>query len=183
MYYPQPTGDILDTLNVDSIRTWVRVSFDEFDDAQLAEIVEAAFEVLQKKSNTRLRLETFTVKMPCFSDYWIRLFPFGELVSIKYRDVDNAEQTLTTANYDLVSRSEWENEICYKGTLPTLYDRWDAVTITLTAGYPIYKLPANIKQAIRHLVRHWYDNPDSPKQEFPSLLDWIIGTFTNDVFA
>lgn len=186
MIFPQPiASNYAPALSLETLRAWTRTSVEEFADDELLELGLGALLYVEAKSRVIPQPRQYTAKFSSFCDYDIRLFPFTSIESITYFDANNAEHPLTeSGNYVVESRSQHNNRLVYTATtLPTLYDRWDAVTVTFNAGYTPELLPPNVKQAVRHIVRHWYDNPDSPKHEAPTLADAIIRTFAIDVFA
>ena len=186
MIYPQPIDDTyIPALSTETLRAWTRTTEEEFCDAELLDLGLGALLYVEAKSRVIPQPRLYAAKFCAFFDYKIPLFPFTSVVSITYYDVSNVEQTLDVDSYTVVSYSQHDNRLVYKLTSisPQVYDRWDAVTVTFSAGYNPDSLPANVKQSVRHLVRYWYDNPDSPKKEAPSLVDDIIRTFAIDVFA
>lgn len=187
MIHPQPISESDSTLlSINSLREWTRTTDDEFSDVELLDLGLGALHYVEGKSSVILLPRIYTARFSDFCDYYIPLYPFVSIDTIKYRDADNVEQTLSATDYTVESYSKVNNKLVYTATsLPTVYDRWDAVTVTMKAGYGhnADNLPSNIRQSIRHLVRYWYDNPDSPKKEAPSLVDDIIRTFAIDVFA
>jgi hypothetical protein len=63
--------------------------------------------------------------------------PLLGVTSITYYDADNASQTLSSSNYYVELSTEGFGRIIWKSTatIPVVYDRPDAVTITFTTGY------------------------------------------------
>jgi uncharacterized phiE125 gp8 family phage protein len=183
--FPQPIeSTYAPALSIDTLRAWTRTTAEEFAEDELLELGLGALLYVEAKSRVIPQQRQYTAKFCEFYDYDIPLFPFTSIESIKYFDTNNAEQTLDTADYTVRSYSQHSNRLMYTATtLPTVYDRWGAVTVTFNAGYTADNIPANVKQAVRHTVMHWYNNPDDPKRESPSLADAIIRTFAIDVFA
>lgn len=75
----------------------------------------------------------------------------ASVVSISYFDEDNVAQTFAATEYDLVSFPGGSVVICLKPTAswPSTYDRVDAVTVTVRAGYGAASaVPASIRQAM-----------------------------------
>lgn len=87
-------------------------------------------------------------------------------IVIKYFDSDNAEQTLAASNYDLLYRNG-EPEIFFdpEVSLPSVYNRNDAIKITYSAGYTTATVPEPfdiyVKLAVTYLYEHRSDSVDS----------------------
>lgn len=135
----------------------------------------AARELFEVQSDCKLLPQTWLFTIDRFPGYsypkqpWsgtlyspiaVPLHPFISVTSIKYDDVNDQEQTLSTDNYYVVTRHK--QGVIY--TVPTA--AWPAtslregsVRITVTAGFAnIAAVPALAKQAIRMLVSHWNQN-------------------------
>lgn len=81
-------------------------------------------------------------------------------LTLKYQDANDAEQTVAASNYyeDLASVPA---RVILKSTfsIPTVFDRYDAVKIRANAGYTdASAVPEDLKAAIRLLVAHFYEN-------------------------
>lgn len=77
---------------------------------------------------------------------------------IKYYDSDNAEQTLSASSY----KSRIINDravIEFIGSMPNIYDRYDAVKFEYDAGYTV--VPAGIKTAIMIQAAGFFENRQS----------------------
>lgn len=106
---------------------------------------------------------TWTLKM----EEWQRVLsikknPIKSITSITYRDSSNAEQTLSSSTYkvydDVPGRIEFES-------MPSLYDRVDAITINFTTEYteaiPTVKMGIKSLIALQFLQREDF-KPDGP---------------------
>jgi len=87
--------------------------------------------------------------------------PVSAVASIKYYDVDDAQQTLAAAYYD----TDFQNEPARivqdpDYTWPDTYGKINAVEVNFTAGYGVLAsdVPEQIKLAIKMLAAHWYEN-------------------------
>jgi hypothetical protein len=69
-------------------------------------------------------------------------------IVVKYFDVNNAEQTLATTEYFVRNNGDDYVEIIFDGTMPTLYDRYEPISILYTSGYAPGYLPEGIKVGI-----------------------------------
>lgn len=171
-------------LSIEELREWTRTVEEEISDSMLLNQGLAALLYVEAKSRVVPQERLYTLSLSSFCDFVIDRYPFVGIESVEYYDQNNALQTLGDNNYTVISYSKVDKVLEYVSTtLPTLYGRKDAVKITFRAGYSPDKLPANMAEAIRHLVMHWYNNQDNPKHEAPTMADDIIRTFALDVFA
>ncbi len=124
----------------------------------------------------------------CFIDTKLQMnldrFPTGEfflrrprlisVTSIKYLDTSGTQQTLSTANYSVDTKSEPGRLVpAYSLTWPDTRVGTNAIEIIYHAGYgtTAATLPQAIKQAIKVTVANWFMNredqgklPDAAKQ-------------------
>lgn len=91
----------------------------------------------------------------------IPVTPVQSITSIAYFDVDNVAQTLNVSDFYLFGdeNSAWI-EPKPNVDIPAVYSRPDAITITFLAGFgnDCEDVPNSIRQAIRLLAGHWYEN-------------------------
>lgn len=128
-------------------------------DDLINDYIETAISYIEDKTNRVLRTSTWKGFLDSFSEViTINKNPITAVASITYYDGDNVEQTLSTSDYftDFVS----EPSRVYIEDFPTsIYLRPNAITINFTAGYTTASdVKAQAKQAIRQLIRHYYDN-------------------------
>jgi len=90
--------------------------------------------------------------------------PLSSIVSIKYQDGDDVEQTLAEGT-DYEVDTAWEPGTVYPSTgatWPTVFDRPDAIRIRFVAGYAdADSVPDAAKIAIRQLVAHLFRQRES----------------------
>lgn len=81
--------------------------------------------------------------------------------SVVYLDENDAEQTLSASEYRLISDGR-QADIEFTGTMPVISARSDAVRIEFVAGYGDNPgdVPAGIRSALMHMVRHSYDEKE-----------------------
>ncbi len=126
----------------------------------LSQYIAASRQQLETDINFALIQRTMRVKLPEIAS--VR-FPMGPLVavsSITYYDSDNAEQTLSTSLYSIDTATGSLRLI--GDSFPTVYDRWDAVTINYTIGKATTAatVPPLCKSAILLLIGHYFENRD-----------------------
>lgn len=93
-----------------------------------------------------------------FSNVRLDIHPVDiSTIVVKYYDVDNALQTLATAEYFIQDNGEDEYvEIKFTGTMPVLYSREEPVYIEYTAGYEV--LPEQIRRSIMSYAASVFEN-------------------------
>lgn len=80
----------------------------------------------------------------------------GSSVVVKYYDEDNDIQTLDADEYTVKNLGpDKYMQIVFDGTMPNIYDRYDAVQIEYEAGYAT--CPATIKTAIMQRAAAYYE--------------------------
>lgn len=155
-----PTADLL---SLDEVRAQCRVDGDDEDELLKAYIaaVTGHLDGWAGILGRALVTQTWSVSRRCFEDRMrLPLAPVSAIVSVKYQDADDTEQTLASGNYGLLS--DGLGPYVYRqptGAWPGAYSRANAVTITFTAGYgAASNVPRPIRQAALMLVAHWYEN-------------------------
>lgn len=97
--------------------------------------------------------------------YCLKLDVHPILVSsivVKYYDVNNALQTLSSAEYFVKDNGQDDFvEIKFDGTMPSLYDRWEPIYLEYTAGYEFGYLPDRIKTGIMEKAANDFENRTS----------------------
>jgi len=115
----------------------------------------------------------------------IPLRPIISIDEIKYFDADGVEQTLEPSLYQF-SGVGIEPVLCPapNNSWPQVQEgRLQAITITMTAGHATRDLvPHTLKQAIKLLVSHFYENRESTTQginvvEMPQGYEFLVQSF------
>ncbi len=100
-------------------------------------------------------------KFPDKRDIRIPLAPLISVISVKYDDVNAAEQTVASANYmvDVVSSFGWIVPIT-SFSWPATLDTINAVRVRFTAGFGPNPtdVPEPIRQAMLLMIGNWYEN-------------------------
>ena len=145
--------DPLDIL--DEVKEHVAVESDEFDTLLEAYIATAVAQI-EKETGRAIMPQTWAVMYPCWRDVFILPLPPATAVnSIKYRDDSNVEQTLNSSNYRFVQTSHVSYvEIDHNASLPSLYDRIDAIKIEFDCGYET--VPDLVTHAVKLLCGAWF---------------------------
>jgi uncharacterized phiE125 gp8 family phage protein len=179
-------------VTLEEAKAHMRVEHDE-DDLSITTYIEAAGYWLDGPSGwlgRAIGMQTLEVEFDDFSAWpgtycpprlYLPYPPLVSIVSVKYRDASNEEQTLDEAAYALKPRG-WL-EPAYGFYWPaTPYGR-GGVVVRYTAGYEPEKVPAPIRAAMMMLIAQWYDNRASvspgekPLQEMPFAVSALLAPY------
>lgn len=104
-----------------------------------------------------ITLSTWYTLIDSFRNVTLDMNPVAIPVVVKYYDADNTLQTLDAAEYTVKDFGpDSYIEIDFDGTIPSVYDRYDAVIIELTAGYT--DIPEPIKNWIMDEAAMYFNN-------------------------
>lgn len=164
-------------VSVSDMKAHLRVSHSD-DDALITAYLAAAVASLDVNGELGRAIITQTIteslQYPT-RDTYLSVLPAQALVSVKYYDTDNVEQTATLGEFALYKSDDWA--FVRSDNWPSTYDRPDAVTITYTAGQDA--APDDIQHAIKLIVGHWYEYRESVTEvtlaEMPRAVSHLIG--------
>ena len=152
-----PEGELL---SITDAKRHLRILSNDLDD-EVAALIAAARDYCERFTQRTLRASTtWTYK----TDAWwtcpleLPMPPALAITSVTYYDADNASQTLSSSNYSLQLDTNGGGEVVWASTatLPVLYDRWDAITVTYTAGCTESTLPPVVLQAMKQKLTELY---------------------------
>src|SRR5687768_4081901 len=145
------------------------------DDALITNLIVAARQHVENVTCRSLITQTWRLFRDTFPLYGgaIRLgrSPVISVVSLKYYDEAEVEQTLASSEYD-VDLSTGEVALGYGLTWPTVLYRRNAVTVEFTAGYgaTAASVPGPFKAAILLVVGDLYANREA----------YVVGSTVNE---
>ncbi|MCC6426278.1 MAG: phage head-tail connector protein [Phycisphaerales bacterium] len=162
-------------------KTHCRVDIDD-DDALLASLIAAATDVVEKRCQRALITQTLRLSLDEFPrDKCGVVQPIllprprlQSITSIAYTDSAGDAQTLDSADYQL------DDQVEPAEIWPAVGESWpdtqegkiNAVQITYVAGYgDAAAVPDGLKQAIKLLVGHWYENRETV----------VVGTIATEI--
>jgi uncharacterized phiE125 gp8 family phage protein len=134
----------------------------------VAGYVAAAREFVEGQTGRALMTSTWTrtssrfveLSEDCYERVtYIERTPLASVVSVKYYDADDVQQTLATSVYGVVTAAT-PGFIYLKANQewPEIYDRPDAVEITFTAGAAqVSAVPPTLRNAVMQLAAHLYE--------------------------
>ena len=153
------TAPTITPVSVEEIKTELRQSGDAIT-TQLEEMLQVAIVELQDETLRQFCSATLLLTLEQFPacgeiELWMR--PVASVTHIKYYDADNALQTLATSNYRLVTTPAEGPPVIERtegGTWPSVYDRADAVQVTIVAGVTdITQIPFQARRALKEKVK------------------------------
>lgn len=176
------TAPAVEPLTLDDVRMHLRV--DEHDlDSKLYRLIGVARNHAESMTGRALITQTIDVTY----NRWCNMMaiPRGQLqsiTSVKYRDTDDAEQTLDPSVYRVnTAYDPGRIQLDYGQSWPDLYPVSAAITIRAVVGYGdvATDVPEEIKQAMLLLIGHWLENEEASimavsLQEIPMGVDLLL---------
>jgi uncharacterized phiE125 gp8 family phage protein len=120
--------------------------------------------MVEKDTRRKLCTQTVVLNLDYLPTYIVpEVLPIQSITSITYYDANNALQTLSASTYETDLYAEpILIRPAFGQTWPTTYDRFNAVLVTMQAGYGAASaVPDDAKQAILLLASHWVENRES----------------------
>jgi len=171
-----PTSDFKRQLNLPS--TGIE------DDAWLYDAVSAGREYIERaiQGGYAVRLQTRILtldKFPSTGDgrIYFAYPPFSELNATDFKYYDGNNQSTNLASTDYREFNPGNGQLAFiepavDKVWPATKDRYDAVQITFSCGSTCnVNVPYTIRQAIKLLVAHWYENREAV----------LIGTISKEI--
>jgi uncharacterized phiE125 gp8 family phage protein len=117
------------------------------------------------------------------------LDPVQSIASVKYQDINNATQTISSSNYQLLidERGPYV-EFNYNYTLPITYAQEPPIVIQFVVGYgSADQVPNALKQAMLLLIANWYKNREAVLDGYrvellPGGVEALLAPFTRPKF-
>lgn len=128
------------------------------DDDQIASLISAATEHLEKTLGICLRKTKFQQNdSSFFGPRKILIYPVIDIERIELVLENGSKTTLPNDSYELFTTHDGYY-VCYKDEQPKLATQPDAVKITFTAGFEKDQIPATLKTAILLHCASLYEN-------------------------
>lgn len=166
-----PTDVVVD---VSTVMLAARVTH-TLEDVLVEDWIKAATEWVESYTDRGLLPQThrYTLsELP--TRWWLPMAaPLKTLTSVQYYNASNALTTWSSANYlTPASHQPAMVEVLSTASLPTLYDRSDAVIVTYDVGWDTARdVPAPLVQAVQMLATHWYENREGV----------LVGTISKEI--
>ncbi len=172
-------------LSVEEAKRHLRVMSGDLDD-EIASLIRAARDYCERFTQRSLRTTvTRTLKQKAWwcKDIKLPWPPLLTVSGITYYDTDNASQTLGAGNYSVELSTDGGGRVLWTSTatIPALYDRPDAITITFTAGYASIDsttapLPPVALQAMKtKLTELWGSGTENEVKAAKECTDRLLG--------
>lgn len=165
--YQLVTRPTLWPLTLDEAKVHLRVAHTEQDDL-IQSIIESATMQFEKDAQVNVLSTAFKLVLdeaPQEVSGWnahilIWKNPNVEVQSIKYYNADSEQVELSTDNYEVDNVSAPTRIRLTEDV--TVADKLNAFEVNFTVGYAAADdVPEDIKQCIRFLLGHYYENPDA----------------------
>ena len=175
MNYKLVTAPTALVVSVSDMKTHLRVTVSTHD-TLIQSYIEAATQLIENRTGLALSPQTWRLSLAwdeVVEKVEISKYPILGFTSITYFDGDNASQSLTNSQHDWVSFVDGRpGSLKFVDSLPTVYERDDAMRIQFIAGYS--SIPKDLVLAIKQLVWRMYNHPDDPVTERFSFVDKIV---------
>lgn len=142
-----------------------------YQDDLIQSYIDVAVSEAEAYTSRSLKNYEVTIKASAFIERFVLTqTPYHSNLSIKYYDATNTLQTLDPTAYVLAYY--FGEPVIYfnnQNTLPSLYKRQDAITITYDAGYGTETMPIQFTQFCKLLVGTFYENRTDSVDKLPRL--------------
>jgi uncharacterized phiE125 gp8 family phage protein len=170
------TAAVETPVSLDAMKEHLRVDGSD-SDVLISSYMSAAVASLESETGMLLATQTWNEAFQYPTrDVYLGILPVQALASVKYFDTDNAEQTATLSDFVLYKSDDWA--FVRSDNWPSTYDRPDAITMQLTAGFGS-SVPENLQHAMRLIVGHWFQNREDVSEmslkEIPRAASHLIG--------
>jgi len=149
------------------------------DDADILKYLKAAIAYCESYTGCEFTDTVIDYKICNFNRVaYLPSFPIQEVLSVKYFDKDNDEQTLSSNAYTLMNPYNKRASVVFNER-KNVYNRPDAVTIRYQVGYE--NLPEQAEAAIRLLAGHLYKNRVNEVEELTYKLKIGVHDLLNQI--
>jgi len=165
-----------------------RIDVDE-DDALVTSLIIAARMQIEQMANTKLITQTLALSIDSLPDSGILYLdgPVQSVTTFEYTDLDGNLQEWDDTLYQVdITANPARLMPIYDEDYPDILDDYNSIIVTYIAGYGnAAAVPAIIKQAIKMLVAHWYNQRETVSEtqnyEVPYAVDNIVKMFSRGI--
>lgn len=170
-------------LTVEEAKSHLRILTSDLD-TEIAAKVRSARDDCER--DTQRTFRTAVTRVMTLDAWWCsaKVMPWPPLLgitSIAYYDADNAAQTLSASNYHVELSTDGFGRVIWasNATLPSVYDRPDAITVTFTTGYAsVSTLPPGMLEAMKiRLEELWGAETESRQKAAAQCSRSLLGKF------
>jgi uncharacterized phiE125 gp8 family phage protein len=160
-------GTATEVVTLAKAKKYLRIesSFTDEDDL-IQDYIDSAVVMAENYIGGHIADKNMVIKSTGFDNPLVfEVFPVKTVTSIKYYEAGvEEEKTLDVSEYVLNSETQKRFAIRYKNTLPSVQDRFDAVTVTINIGMETIEKP--IAQAVMLMVADMYER----REDRPEVL-------------
>lgn len=157
------TAPTVEPVSLAEFKSHARIDHNH-EDGKIVGYLQAARRMVEADTRRALMTQTYTLRLDYMPAYiTLEVAPVQSVASITYFDGFNTLQTLDSSLYesDLFSEPALIKPT-FGSTWPVVYDRLNAVSVLLIAGYTSASaVPPEAKQAILMLASHWYEHGEA----------------------
>jgi len=155
----------IEPITIDEAKKHLRIFEDIEENEYLLGLIRSARQYIETYCGISIISRTWELYLDAFpSCIEIPEPRLIDVISITYSDTTGTEQTLAPTNYRVSGKRKYARIFESAGsTWPDTENFEDAVTVQFTAGFGATRedVPEAIKQAIKLLIGHWYENRGS----------------------
>lgn len=176
------TGPTQDIVTLQDLREHLRLDGTE-EDALLERMASAAASHIDGPRGTLGRClvtQTWSYPFSSWADELCVPLPDVSAVTVKYRDENDAEQTVDAADFEIVPTDYGTSVFFRDFTAPTLVDdREFPISVEVTAGYGAPSdVPMDLQHAVKVLAAYWFDEARAGVSKHslaPMAFDALVG--------
>ena len=157
------TKPTIEPVTLDELKAHMRID-DDNDDAGLETYIAAARRAVERRTRCRLMNQTVELVRDVFPEYRrdlnLLLGNVRSVDSVKYRDADGDETTMSTDDYVAVVDVSPAVVRTKRRVWPTVSEDYpQSIRVRMTCGYTMTaSVDRTIKIAVMMLAAHWYEN-------------------------
>lgn len=162
------------SVTLQQIKTALKIEYSN-DDADLLRLRDAVEAFVYSYCGITISPKTYTM----YLDYWMKArfveYPFIEVDTVSYTDVNGNTQTMT--DYFLDKSKQPNSTFINFSEYPEIEEN-SQIEVKYKAGYSL--LPADLQHAILSFIGAWYNNPEALSpialQEVPISAKFVLDT-------
>lgn len=152
------TGPVTEPVTIHDAKRQVQLAASDTNhDVSLLQYIAQAREQWEHDTQEYFIARSMRLTLSCIKEMNFPHRPVTAISAIKYYDLNNSQQTLSSSVYQLDAVNS-RLRLAYDQSWPTYLDRWDAIEINYTLGAHTDSttVPAAAKQAILLLVGYYF---------------------------
>lgn len=164
MSWKLKTAPTTEPVSLSEMKLHLKMDDISSDDTLISSLIAAARSACESYTNMGFISQEWTYALDRFpSTIFLNKYPLDSVDSVQYYDSANTLQTLDSSYYDVdLQNSPGRISLAWNYTYPEIYNRINAVIVTVTIGYAnAAAVPEDLKAAIKLLVAHLYENRES----------------------